>query len=75
MADPSRQQYFTMNGAVATAAPQWSTVKPGQPVAGNYYPYEWKVEDKKATTTVVKQQPVHIFKKNIERNFEKTLKI
>ena len=35
-----------MNGSISTA-PHWGGMKPGPPVAGSYYPYEWKMEEKK----------------------------
>lgn len=35
-----------MNGAISSG-PHWGGMKAGPPVAGSYYPYEWKVEDKK----------------------------
>jgi hypothetical protein len=58
MADSSRE-YFRggnnligndgsggMNGSIANA-PHWGAMKPGPPVTGSYYPYEWKVEENK----------------------------
>jgi len=54
MADSSREYFRAdpnliggMNGTITTGAPQWGSMKPGPPVAGSYYPCEWKVEEKK----------------------------
>ena len=55
MADSSRE-YFrggnnliandgSMNGSIN--APHWGAMKPGPPVTGSYYPYEWKVDETK----------------------------
>ena len=35
-----------MNGSISNA-PHWGAMKPGPPVTGSYYPYEWKVEENK----------------------------
>ena len=43
MADHSRDYFNNMNGSM----PHWGGMKPGPPVAGSYYPYEWKAEEKK----------------------------
>jgi hypothetical protein len=62
MADSSREYFrggnsmitdnslIGMNGGNATTTTtttQWGGMKPGAAVAGSYYPFEWKVEDKK----------------------------
>ena len=51
MADSSREYFRGDNnlnlGGMNGTAPQWGAMKPGPPVTGSYYPYEWKVDDKK----------------------------
>jgi hypothetical protein len=64
MADSSREYFRGGNslvgdnhvviGGMNGTGPHWGAMKPGPPVAGSYYPYEWKNEEKK--TAVTKQQ-------------------
>ena len=61
MADSSREYFRAdpnliggMNGTLTTSAPQWGSMKAGPPVAGSYYPCEWKVEEKKPSKQLMR---------------------